>query len=68
MQTLRSKPTSRLDQSIQTEKGSIQVWSDGSVYEGFFKDGRRHGHGEERWPNGEVSVCVTCIYELTLFS
>ena len=50
-----SRQASNLDQSAQTEVGCIQTWSDGSVYKGLFKDGRRHGHGEERWPNGEVS-------------
>ena len=57
MPTLQEKSTSTVKegQCIQIEDESTQTWSDGSVYKGFFKDGRRHGKGEERWPNGEVS-------------
>ncbi len=34
-------------------KGKMQ-YAGGAVYEGDWKDGKRHGEGEMRWPNGAV--------------
>lgn len=30
----------------------------GSKYEGEFRDGLRHGHGEKTWPNGNRCAWV----------
>ena len=32
----------------------VQVWQDGSQYEGDFVSDKRHGKGEVRWSNKEV--------------
>lgn len=32
----------------------MQEWSDGSKYEGEYKNNLKHGTGVYTWPNGEV--------------
>jgi hypothetical protein len=29
-------------------------WRDGRIYEGQFKNGKKHGYGEYSWPNQKV--------------
>ncbi|CAL1131907.1 unnamed protein product [Cladocopium goreaui] len=36
------------------QTSGIFGWSDGTVYEGFFVEGRPHGHGRMKWPEGSV--------------
>ena len=52
--TCMTKPTCHRSRREEGGNESSQEWSDGSVYSGEYKDGHRHGHGEARWPNGEV--------------
>lgn len=62
MPTLTEKSTSTWNESFQNQNEEVQVWSDGSVYNGCFKNGCRHGRGKETWPNGEVSF-GSCLNE-----
>lgn len=40
----------------------LEVWPDGSRYEGNFVDDLRHGEGHHSWPNGEVTI--PCFFAL----
>jgi hypothetical protein len=37
---------------LQPEGEGIYSWSDGSVYEGSWHEGLKHGWGKYTWPNG----------------
>jgi len=49
----------------------IQVWADGSTYEGVFKDDLRHGQGTQTWTDGSVGllplVMRSTVYYLLLY-
>ena len=39
----------------------LQVWQDGGQYKGEFHHDMRHGEGELKWSNGEVSFRICFI-------
>jgi len=36
---------------LQHGKG-VETWTDGSCYDGFYKDGKKHGNGKYSWTDG----------------
>jgi len=55
LNTSKSGAVRILDSSCPKSESSCEgscTWSDGSSYEGEFKDGLPHGYGEQSWPDG----------------
>jgi len=42
----------------------LQIWQDGSQYDGDFVNDKRHGEGEVKWSNNEVWLNMINYIEL----
>lgn len=40
----------------------LQIWQDGSQYNGDFVNDKRHGEGEVKWSNNEVGYLCSEIF------